>query len=248
MVGDWTAVEWAVGAFVVIMAGLFWAGVLGLLRVPLRWAVRRIGRWLGLMLVVAMVAALPGQADAATEVRRLCGERAAGNRVVQFLAESLRMDPARLGQWQSWRLWSLELCGTFEFNPDADADPTDFQSLAPATIEFRTAPGAALYWDAEDCETWQYRQRDRNLMTVVGKCHVSLNLLPLGARFNVRIWARDIYSTFLVGQGGYRDFPLPFWIDPNGERALEYLPGPEEENAALERARDADLERIMSER
>jgi hypothetical protein len=76
-------------------------------------------------------------------------------------------------------------------------------------------------------------------LAVVGKCSVKAHLLPFGSKFNLVIWQRDVYTTFLVGSRGYQNFPLPFWIDPANENALEYIPGPAELNREeLERLRE----------
>ena len=241
---DWTVQEWVVGGFVVASAVLFWVGIVGLLRPLLRRVVKQIGRWLGLLTLVTLMATMvPGQADADSEVRRLCSQRAAGTRVLEALGDTVGID---VGQYGSWRLWSLELCATMEFET-VDGDAGTLQALSPATIEFRTAPGAALFWDADGCSTWQYRRKKDSLIAVVGKCRVKLNLLPLGSKFNVAIWTKDIYQTFLVGPGGYQDYPLPYWIDPYHERALDYRPGPDEENAALGKVTNGDRERIENE-
>lgn len=238
---DLTLTEWIVSGLVYVAAGVFVYGV-----VRLVWAVirsPRVRKWLGLGLVAAAIGgSMPGTADAAWEVRHMCGERAAGVRVVEAMGQRVGVDTGKAG---SWRLWTMRLCTTVEFDMREGEGDRPFRILAPATLDFQFSPLARAHWDADQCETWQYRREEDGRIAVVGKCRLKYYLLPLGSRFNLLWWTKPIYHTFLVGARGYQDFPLPYWIDPRNEEALEYLPGPDDlsENQLM-----GELERLRSER
>jgi hypothetical protein len=238
-------VEWDWWLFVGLsyaFAAMFVYGAGALAWLGLRWLLRRdaVRRLLGLVMAGALAAMVTsGTANADSwEVRRLCSQRSAGSRAVEYARNFVRPDTK---DKQPWRLFTLELCSTFEFETTPDVADVDYYPLTTPTIEVTYAPSVNLYWDDEACETWQYKRKEDGLYAVVGKCRMRLLLFPIGSKVNITLWKRDIYITHLIGARAYQDFPLPFWIDPANERALDYLTGPAELNRA-------ELERLREER